>query len=120
VATQKSKLSSNQLIEMKIKTENASRPSLIQVVETARTVAKNYMGKNPESIIDIEEKPKEWKVTIETVERKAIPDSQDLLGRYDIRFDKNCKLIGWKQKMIRKRSDKTVSSEAIEEQSSTT
>jgi|GEM_PF-354967 hypothetical protein len=114
MATQKPNFSSNPLIEMKIKTEK-SKPSLIQVVEIARTVAKNYMGKNPESIIDIEEKPKEWKVTIEVVERKAVPDSQDLLGRYDIRFDKNCELIGWKQKMIRKRSDKIVSSEANEE-----
>ena len=114
MATQKSKFSSNSLIEMKIKTEK-SRPSLIQIVEIARTVAKKYMGKNPESIIDIEEKPKEWKVTIEAVERKAVPDSQDLLGRYDIRFDKNGELIGWTQKMIRKRSDKIDSSEATEE-----
>ncbi len=119
MGTQKSKFSSNQLVEMEIATEK-SKPSLIQIVEIARTVTSKYMGKNPESIIDIEEKPKEWKITIETVERKAIPDSQDLLGRYDIRLDKNGELIGWKQKMIRKRSDKTISSEATEEQTSTT
>ena len=114
MATQKPKFSSNQPIEMKINTEK-SKPSLIQVVETARTVAKNYMGKNPESIIAIEEKPEEWKITIEAVERKSVPDSQDLLGRYDIRLDKNGELLGWKQKMIRKRSDKIDSSEATEE-----
>jgi hypothetical protein len=119
MATQKPKLSSNQLVEMKIEMENP-KSSLIQVVEMARIVAKKYMGKNAESVIDVEEKPEGWRVTIETLERKAVPDSQDLLGRYDIRFDKNCELIGWKQKMIRKRSDKTVSSDAIEEQTSTT
>ena len=114
MATQKSKFSSNQLVEMKIETEK-SRPSLIQIVEIARTVAEKYMGKNPESIIAIEEKPEEWKITIEAVERKSVPDSQDLLGRYDIRLDKNGELLGWKQKMIRKRSDKIDSSEATEE-----
>ena len=91
-----------------------SKPSLIQIVEIARTVAEKYMGKNPENIIDIEENPEEWKITIEAVERKAVPDSQDLLGRYDLRLDKNGELIGWKQKMIRKRSDKIDSSEATE------
>jgi phage gpG-like protein len=114
MATQKPKLLSNHLIEMKIKTEN-SRPSLSQIVDMTRTVAKNYMRKNPESIIDIEKKPDGWKVTIETIERKSIPDTQDLMGRYDILFNNNGELIGWKQKMIRKRSDKTESSETKEE-----
>ena len=114
MVTQKSKFSSNPLVEMEMVTEK-SKPSIIEIVEIVRTVAEKYMGKNPESIIDVEEKPEEWKITIEAVERKAVPDSQDLLGRYDIRLDKNGKLIGWTQKMIRKRSDQTVSSEAIEE-----
>lgn len=95
-------------------TTQKSKPSLIQIIEIARTVAEKYMGKNPENIIDIEENSEEWKITIEAVERKAIPDSQDLLGRYDLRLDKNGELIGWKQKMIRKRSDKIDSSEATE------
>jgi hypothetical protein len=116
---QKPKLSSHHLIEMKTETEKF-KPSINQVVEMARTIAKNYIRKNPESIIEIEKKPEGWKVTIETIERKSIPDTQDLMGRYDILFDKNGELIGWKQKMIRKRSDKTESSETKEDETSIT
>ncbi|MFH1447395.1 MAG: gas vesicle protein GvpO, partial [Candidatus Micrarchaeota archaeon] len=53
----------------------------------------------------------EWKVTVEALERKAVPDTQDLLGRYEIRFKKDGELIGWKQKMVRRRADRMVPAE---------
>jgi hypothetical protein len=62
-------------------------------------------------VIGIEKENGEWKVTVETIERKAVPDTQDLLGRYEIRLDKNGELIGWTQKMIRKRGDRMMPSE---------
>jgi hypothetical protein len=74
-------------------------------------MAKKYIHKDPETVIGIEKENGEWKVTVETIERKAVPDTQDLLGRYEIRLDKNGELIGWTQKMIRKRGDRMMPSE---------
>jgi hypothetical protein len=77
----------------------------------ALTIAKKYISKEPEAVIGIEKKEGEWTVTVEALERKAVPDTQDLLGRYEIRLNKNGELIGWKQKMVRKRSDRIMPSE---------
>jgi len=88
-----------------------SKISVEKVTDLALAIAKKYMSKKPEAIIGIEREEGGWKVTIEALERRAVPDTQDLLGRYEIRLDKNGELIGWKQKMIRKRSDRMMPSE---------
>jgi len=82
------------------------RASVEKITDLALAIAKKYISKEPETVIGVEEEEGEWKVTVEALERKAVPDTQDLLGRYEIRLSKNGELIGWKQKMIRKRSDR--------------
>jgi len=85
--------------------ERAKTP-LGKICDQALLAVKKYISKQPETIIDIEEAKGEWRVTVEALERKAVPDTQDILGRYEIRLDKNGEMISWKQKMIRRRSDR--------------
>jgi hypothetical protein len=94
---------------------STKKASIYKVADVALGVTKKFIAKNPEAVIDIEEKNGEWAVTVEALERKAIPDTQDILGRYVIRLSKDGELMGWTQKMIRKRSDRTTASETKEE-----
>lgn len=87
------------------------RASVERITDLALAIAKKYISKEPETVIGVEEKEGEWKVTVEALERKAVPDTQDLLGRYEIRLSKNGGLVGWKQTMIRKRSDRMMPAE---------
>jgi len=87
-----------------------SKLSIEKITDMALAVAKKYI-KEPETVIGVEESDGEWKVTVETVERKAVPNTQDLLGRYEIRLNKNGELISWKQKMVRKRADRMMPAE---------
>ena len=86
-------------------TVEKTRASIERVTDLAIVIAKKYIRKELETITGVEEVGGEWRVTVEALERKAIPDSQDLLGRYEIRLNKNGELIGWTQKVIRKRCD---------------
>jgi len=92
------------------------KSSIYEVTDRALTITKKYISKEPETIINVEEKAGEWTVTVEVLERKAIPDTQDLLGRYVIRLNKNGELIGWTQQMIRKRCDRMMPTKAAEEE----
>jgi len=85
--------------------------SIEKVCNQARSIVKQYISKEPEAIIGIEEAEGEWKVTVEALERKAVPDTQDLLGRYEIRLKKDGELVGWKQRMVRRRADRIVPAE---------
>jgi hypothetical protein len=87
-------------------TAEKTRASIEAVTDLALAIAEKYIRKEPETITGVEEVGGEWRVTVEALERKAVPDSQDLLGRYEIRLNKNGELIGWTQKIIRKRCDK--------------
>ena len=90
------------------------KASIYQVTDNALAIAKKYISKNPETIVDVKESNEDWKVTVEVLERKSIPDTQDILGRYEIKLAKDGELIGWTQKMIRRRCDMITPDEAAE------
>jgi hypothetical protein len=91
--------------------------SIEEVTDMAFAIAKKYLRKEPEAVLSVEEVQGEWRITVEALERRSIPDSLDLLGRYEIRLNKSGALIGWTQRVIRRRCDKISSSEAETETS---
>jgi len=46
-----------------------------------------------------------WHVTVELIERKGIPDAQDLLGMYEAILDGGGDMLSYHRKMVRRRSD---------------
>ncbi len=46
-----------------------------------------------------------WHMTIELVERKAIPDTQDILGMYDVILDDTGDIVSYLRKNMRRRMD---------------
>lgn len=61
--------------------------------------------KQPESVISVSNEGKQWNVIAEVLERKAIPDTQDIIGRYELKLDKKGELLNFKQIMLRRRCD---------------
>jgi hypothetical protein len=75
------------------------------IIDSAMVIVRRYISKEPEKVVAIEENNENWSVVVEVLERKAVPDTQDILGRYEIKLTGDGELLGWKQKMIRKRSN---------------
>ena len=88
--------------------------SVYKIADTALAITKKHISKTPENIVEVKEKNGEWLITVEVLERKSIPDTQDILGRYQIKLDKDGELLGWTQIMTRKRCDRITSDEATE------
>ena len=42
-----------------------------------------------------------WLAEVEVLERKSVPDTQDILGRYEMKFDEDGELLGYKRIMLR-------------------
>lgn len=51
------------------------------------------------------EKEKGWKVAIELLEMKRIPDAMDTLGIYDVYLDDKGELLSFERKSMRRRGD---------------
>ena len=96
---------------------HATSVSIEEVTDLAFAIAQKYLRKEGEAIISVEELEGEWRITVEALERRSIPDSLDLLGRYEIRLNKSGGLIGWTQTVIRRRCDLVSPSETETETS---
>ena len=57
------------------------------------------------AVIGLAKREEGWVVSLETVERKAIPDTMDVLGLYEIRLDSEGVLLGFERKKLRKRGE---------------
>jgi len=75
------------------------------IYENACVMTKTLLKKKVDSIIGIAQEEKEWKVVVEVVERDAIPDTQDILAKFEIRFDLSGELLGYRRLELRHRSD---------------
>jgi len=64
------------------------------------------LGKTPDDgIISLYKTQEGWIVSLEVVERKAIPDTMDVLGLYEIRLDGDGNLLSFERKKLRKRGE---------------
>ena len=64
------------------------------------------LGKKPaDGVAGLSKTEEGWAVLLEAVERKAIPDSMDVLGLYELSLDNEGNLLGLNRKRLRKRAD---------------
>jgi hypothetical protein len=89
-------------------TEKPKIQKIQEIHEKACQSAMTLLRKDVDNIIGLTRDNDGWVAEVEVVERKSIPDTQDLLGRYELRFDEEGELLGYKRVMLRRRSDREV------------
>lgn len=57
------------------------------------------------AVIGLSKTEEGWAVSLETLERKAIPDTMDVLGLYEVRLDGEGNLLDFQRKKLRKRGE---------------
>ena len=66
--------------------------------DTAERVAQELIDDPFDGIVEIskDEEADEWSVLVEVIERRSIPDTQDILGRYDVTIGGSGELKGYR------------------------
>jgi len=80
----------------------------------ALTTIKDLVKKEALSVTSITKAGNNWDVLVDVLERRAVPDTQDLIGTYKLTFDKGKDLQGYKRVELRHRGD-TGTEELVEE-----
>jgi len=57
------------------------------------------------AVIGLAKTEEGWMVSLEALERKAIPDTMDVLGLYEVRLNHEGNLLGFDRKKLRKRGE---------------
>jgi len=58
-----------------------------------------------DGVIGLSKTEEGWVVSLEALERRAIPDTMDVLGLYEVRLDGEGNLLGFERKKLRKRGE---------------
>jgi len=76
-----------------------------QLIQKAREQLTELTGLELGSTISASKEDNTWKAQIEVVEKKSLPDSQDILATYELTMDGDAKVIDFARVGMRKRID---------------
>lgn len=77
--------------------------SLVQVMDRCVRQLALLTGRTVAGVVGAEETDGKWCVEVELVERKAVPDSMDLLGLYRVTADGSGNVLGFERVSLRYR-----------------
>ena len=89
------------------------KPKIQEILGIANQVAEVVLKKKLDSIISLNKDAEDWVAEVEVLERKSVPDTQDILGRYEMKFDPEGDLLGYKRIMLRRRADMEMVEEEV-------
>ena len=78
---------------------------LVEVVEKAKEEILSVMNLEMNNVISCERTEEGWRLAAELIERKSLPDTQDILGIYEVLLDDDGNMTGYDRKKVRRRQD---------------
>ena len=77
---------------------NAMEAAKVAQTEIVRLTKREVVG-----VTGMSQDKGEWHVTVELVEKKSVPDAQDLLGGYEVVIDETGNVLDFARRTLRKR-----------------
>jgi hypothetical protein len=81
--------------------------SLIDVRDTVLDNAADLIGRRLDGISGIERTEEGWSAIVNVIERRSVPDTQDVLGRYEMTLDSSGEIVGYHRLNRYRRGDTT-------------
>ncbi len=78
---------------------------LREVIDKAKETLQSLVNLEFSKVTGASKTDEGYRVAIEVIERKAIPDTQDLLGTYEVLLDEDGQMTGYERKRVRRRMD---------------
>lgn len=72
---------------------------IMSIREAVEAVGHDLIGHRIDGIIEVtrDGDGDGWRATVEVVERKSVPDTQDILGKYEIELDDDERVLGYRR-----------------------
>jgi len=79
--------------------------SIIEVRNQVIELSTDVIGRGLDGIIEVSRNDDNWRAVVEIIERRSVPDTQDILGQYEIELDESGEVIGYRRLEKYRRSD---------------
>ncbi|WP_255193946.1 gas vesicle protein GvpO, halophile-type [Natronobeatus ordinarius] len=83
--------------EVDVEVDDDRIEGLMAVRETVQLTATDLVGYEFNSVSEITATEDGWRATVDVIERRAVPDTQDILGRYEIELDEDGVVEGYRR-----------------------
>lgn len=83
----------------------AGAGSLMDVRATVKQVSAELIERPLDGVVEISNHNGEWRATVEVVERRAVPDTQDIIGQYELQLEDPQTVTGYRRLTRFRRSD---------------
>lgn len=81
-------------------------PDILDVRRAVQDAAEGVIGRPLDGVLEVSPDAEDgWRVEVEVVERAAVPDTQDILGRYEIEVDDDARVRGYRRLERYRRGD---------------
>lgn len=85
--------------------EQNANSEIGEVREQVHETAEGVVGHPLDGITSINRDDDGWRVAVEVVERKGVPDTQDILGRYEMVLDEEFTVVSYERTHRYRRDD---------------
>lgn len=89
--------------------DDGDKPAVLRVRESVEMTAEDIIGRDLDGVLEVTRRDGDdvdgWRVVVEVIERPAIPNTQDILGQYEIDLDDDADVEGYRRIARYRRSD---------------
>lgn len=97
----------DRLEELTDNNSGAANSSVVEIQQHARERVPELIDQPLDSIIEVDQDDNGWRVIVESIERRSVPDTQDILGRYEVLLDANGQIRSYRRLARYRRDDTT-------------
>ena len=71
--------------------------TIIDIRNNVRNTAGELIGRALDGIVEIHRTDDGWQTVVELIERRSVPDTQDIIGRYALELDTSGEITGYQR-----------------------
>ncbi|WP_121744348.1 gas vesicle protein GvpO, halophile-type [Natronorubrum halophilum] len=84
-------------VDADVETDHDEIEGVLAVRQRVRSTAGELIGREFDAVSEIAPTEDGWRAVVEVVERRAVPDTQDIIGRYEIELDDGATVHGYRR-----------------------
>ncbi|SEP85961.1 gas vesicle protein GvpO, halophile-type [Natrinema salaciae] len=84
-------------VDADVETDREEIAGILAVRQTVQSTAGELIGHEFDGVSEITPTDDGWRAVVEVVERRAVPDTQDIIGRYEIELDTDATVHGYRR-----------------------
>lgn len=85
--------------------DGSASGGVLEVRSAVVEVASDLIGRPLDGVVEVGKTEDGWRAVVEVVERRAVPDTQDILGRYELTLDGPDTVTGYRRTGRYRRAD---------------